>query len=1403
MSNYQIRHRAFRIAGIYLVLSLLWIFFSDKALLSMASAMPDTIAQLQTYKGFVFVFLTAIIIFVLTRNSLNDFYKTRDQLNYSQQRYRDLLSNVPIGIYHTDANGQLVYVNSFIIELLDMSRDELLKNGWFSRIDEADRERVITKLSDTIKQGKLFCEEYRVQKKDHSIRWVIDIGHPEINKDGDCIGYRGTLTDITVKMESNEKIRKKDELMDRLMEFNPNSIALISPDGQILREYCRKFPQALGVNWEEICGMNIKDFVFDEDIPQINNILNEVLSFPGKSISQITRIKGKSGETYWLDYTFTNMLDDPAIGAIVGNGRNITELKQAEFELSQSELLFRTLVEASLTGVYLIQNGQFIYVNPQLQKILGYSEDELYQMASMLKVVHEDDQELVKKNLQRRFSGEIASLQYPFRCRHKQGHVIHVEAHGSRIIWKGQAAVIGTLQDITERVEAEKNLVLFRTLIDRSSDAIEILDPVSGRFLDINERGCLDLGYTREEFLKLNVFDIDTGVDPVQYSKNVEESRRKGMLSWESEHQRKDGSRFPVEVNMKFSQLDKDYLIAVVRDISTRKQAEEKEDELQEKLNLAITAANIGFWDWEIKTNKVFFSREWKSQLGYAEDEIDDEYFEWESRLHPDDLENALQRLRESIENPETEYLNEFRLRHKDGTYRWIMALGDLKLDATGKPDHFFGSHIDITHLKEAEAAVRENEARLSHVLSANPTVLYSMRFENNQFIPDWTSESITRIFGYTIEEALQPDFWETHLHPDDKERCIKALELTLSKDNYIHDYRFLDKKGYPIYVHDELRVLRDSEGNIEEIIGSWSDVTELHEQHEKAHLYATAFENTSEGVLITGLDGEILSVNQAFMDICGYSEEELIGKNPRMLHSGKHDRLFYQTMWGHILKSGRWSGEVWNRRKNGEIYPQWLNINVVYDEDHQPSHYVGISTDITQRKYTEDKLEHLAHYDVLTDLPNSMLLKSRLKHAIQQAARNGRLLGVLNIDLDDFKKINDSLGHPAGDELLLAVSTRWRDRLRDEDTLARQGGDEFVILLEDIKKGGEIGTVAEDLLSCLVKPFKLSTGEEIYVEASIGISIYPNDGISGEELLRDADTALFRAKELGRNQYCYYTSSLGTMVTERLQLETALRQGLEKNELLLHYQPKVDIRTGEICGAEALIRWNRSGHGLVPPNKFIPLAERTGLIIPIGEWIIKAVCQQLDSWIKDGNKPIRIAINIAARQFREKKLCEFIVKTLNTYKLKPEYLEIEITESALMEKPDEVISTLSKFKELGIKISLDDFGTGYSNIAYLSRYPIDDLKIDASFIRNLETDPNALKLIKSVIKLAQTLGLNTIAEGVETREQLDYLKKYKCDEIQGYFFSKPVPAKDFIRQVQERRSLTMMDEPIKFGIKQ
>ncbi len=560
---------------------------------------------------------------------------------------------------------------------------------------------------------------------------------------------------------------------------------------------------------------------------------------------------------------------------------------------------------------------------------------------------------------------------------------------------------------------------------------------------------------------------------------------------------------------------------------------------------------------------------------------------------------------------------------------------------------------------------------------------------------------------------------------------------------------------------------------------------TELAKSNAELRQAATVFEHTMEGVMITDANNRVVAVNRAFTEITGYSSDEFIGRAPNVLRSNRHDDAFYRRMWEAIKENGRWQGEVWNVRKNGDVYPEWLNISVVKDGHAQITNYVGVFSDISAMKESESKLDHLAHHDTLTGLPNRLLLNARMEHALVRAHRNHTLLAVLFLDLDHFKNINDTLGHPIGDLLLQEVAHRLNSCAREQDTVSRLGGDEFTILLEDLEDSRFASTVAQKVIVALDKKFMLH-GHEVFVTCSVGISIFPNDGNDIATLLKNADSALYRAKEQGRNNYQYYTEELTTRAMERLKMENSLRYALQRNELVLHYQPQVDLYNGRIIGMEALLRWQHPEIGLISPNAFIPLAEETGLIIPIGEWVLRTACARLKAWIDEGLPKIRVGVNLSSRQFNQSNLDEVVAGILSDTGLPPDCLELELTERVIMQDAESTIAILHKLRALGVQFSIDDFGTGYSSLSYLKRFPIDRIKIDQSFVRDITTDAEDAAVSQAIISLAHSLNLKTVAEGVETAEQQEFLRSRQCDEIQGFHFSHPVPEQEMSRLLKE-----------------
>ena len=845
-------------------------------------------------------------------------------------------------------------------------------------------------------------------------------------------------------------------------------------------------------------------------------------------------------------------------------------------------------------------------------------------------------------------------------------------------------------------------------------------------------------------------------------------------------------------------------------------------------------------------------------------------------------------------------------------------------------------------HLARESAALKRTSRRLSHLIAASPTILYSLRFDSGPPRTDWVSDNIERLLGFTPAQALQPRWWLNHLHPEDRDQVLQGMRNLAEQGQLTHEYRFNDAHGRTLWIRDELHLSRDAQGQPVEAVGAWVDISEPHRdqalrrarnavldqlvagqalpviledialrleaidpsqkvsiqllderrgclingaapslpeeynaavqclvpgegqgscgtaawrgetvivgdidthpywqdwrdlarraglracwslpfrdeagkvlgtfgiyRHEPgepskadqelveefSRLAALAvqkvratealqqasafFEATRDGVVITDLTPRILAVNRAFTDITGYSAEEVLGRNPSLVKSGRHDEAFYQNMWHHLVAAGYWQGEVWNRRKTGEIFPEWLSISAVPDFNGLPRAYVAVFTDISQLRQSEERLQHLAHHDPLTGLPNRLLVLSRLQHAVDRAERHAQQVAVLYLDLDRFKNVNDSLGHPVGDELLTLLASRLSSRLREEDTLARLGGDEFLLVLESIHTPGQAATVAQALIDALATPFQLAGGQEIFIGMSIGISLYPADARSVTELIQHADMAMYLAKQSGRNTLRFHTAALSAAASERMELETRLRHALVNGEFLLHYQPLIDSRGG-VAGVEALVRWQPPGKPLVPPGRFIPIAEDTGLIVPLGEWVLREACRQGRAWIDAGQPQRVMAVNLSARQFHAGDLVDTVRQALADTGLPAHCLELELTESMFMDQAEQAITLLQALKGLGLRLAIDDFGTGYSSLAYLKRFPIDKLKIDQSFVRGLADDANDRQIAATIIAMAQVFKLEVLAEGVETSEQFAILDGLGCDFFQGYHFHRPAPA--------------------------
>ncbi|MET0119436.1 MAG: EAL domain-containing protein [Candidatus Thiodiazotropha sp. 6PLUC9] len=675
----------------------------------------------------------------------------------------------------------------------------------------------------------------------------------------------------------------------------------------------------------------------------------------------------------------------------------------------------------------------------------------------------------------------------------------------------------------------------------------------------------------------------------------------------------------------------------------------------------------------------------------------------------------------------------------------------------------------DITESKRAEADLR----KLGRVLEQSPA---SVVITNTDGIIEYVNPRFEKVSGYSAKEAVgkNPRF----LQGGDKTKLDYQemwVSLLAGKEwrGMFHNRR---KDGSIYWESASISPLRDERGTITHFIAVKEDITAQKRAEDQLRMNATVFDTTAEGIMVTDEENRIKTVNPAFTRITGYSQEEVLGRMPNILSSGRHSKSFYEKLWESVLQKGYWSGEVWNRRKDGSVFPEWLSISSIKGENGVAKEFVAVFSDITKHKEDEEQIRYQANYDALTGLPNRSLLSDRLNQAIVSAHRENWMLAVLFLDLDHFKVVNDTFGHVVGDELLQLVSARIKACLRESDTVARFGGDEFVILLQDVTEMDSVAHVSANIIEQITRVFSLY-GREIYIGASIGITVYPDDAVNADSLLRNADMAMYQAKEQGRNTYQFFTASMQQHTLERRQLELDLRQAIKRDELEVYYQPVINPKLNKVVSVEALLRWHHPHRGMVSPALFIPVAEDSGQIGPIGDWVLNKSCQQLKKWHDAGLSDLKMAVNLSSRQRELGLEADHLKKVLDETGISSDFLTLEITESLLMRDTDEAMAWLSGFKELGVSLSVDDFGTGYSSLSYLKRFPVDALKIDRSFVCDLPNDLEDVILVKTIVAMADSLNLALVAEGVETKEQAEFLVDVGCENLQGYYYSRPLTA--------------------------
>ncbi len=995
--------------------------------------------------------------------------------------------------------------------------------------------------------------------------------------------------------------------------------------------------------------------------------------------------------------------------------------------------------------------------------------------------------------------------------------------------------VIGNILLQFEVADREKELKTsverYQLLFNNSPLPTWVIDANSLRFLAVNDRAVEHYGYTHEEFSQMSLRDIRPTEDLPELERVIS-SMSNGRLAGELRHKKKDGKLINVAINS----ISIDYggiqaRIGIVRDITERITAEKTEKKLSRALTLLSKCESALVHAEEEKTllnqicqlaveiggyrmSWVGFTAEDTSKRVYpiAHNGFEDGYLTraiitWDDTVTGQGPVGTAIRtgvtmiIQDFQHNPKTIPWREYAIQRQ---YQSCIALplcvdkqilGAFSVYSTD-PFAFASEEVELLEVlaKDLSFGIQTLRSKAQHEaslvalraqLEKNAVLLRNASDGIHIFDYDGNnievSDSFCSMLGYTREEMIGMNVsrWDANMSYD---KLMEDIRLQFRHRNHsLFETRHRRKDGTIFDVEISSFPLELDGKPV--LFNSSRDITERKSAEQQLQIAATAFES-QEGMIITDANSLILRVNQAFVAITGYTPEEVIGKNPKILSSGRQDANFYSSMWGRIKHMGFWDGEIWDRRKNGEIFPEYLSITAVKDKAGTTTNYVATLTDLTQRKADEDKIERLALFDHLTHLPNRRLLIDRLNKALASSARSGHEGAILFIDLDNFKNLNDTLGHDKGDLLLQQVAQRLLACVRDEDTVARLGGDEFVVMLEDLSKqpmeaATQIKSVGEKILASLRNSYQL--GDNLYrCTPSIGATLFNSHFEAVDELFKQADIAMYQAKVSGRNTLRFFDTQMQDSIIARTSLEKDLHTALERGQFQLFFQPQVDHALN-VLGAEALIRWFHPERGLVSPAHFIPLAEETGLIFSIGEWVIDTACAQLKLWQQSSlTCHLDLSVNVSAKQFRQADFVEQVVNSVKRHEIDPSHLKLELTEGMLVENIEDVIQTMSILKETGIKFSLDDFGTGYSSLQYLKRLPLDQIKIDQSFVREIASDGSDKAIVQSIIAMSQSLGVAIIAEGVETQDQQKILLYLGCSHFQGYLFGKPVSIEQF-----------------------
>ncbi len=1317
------------------------------------------------------------------------------------QHYLDTAQTLMVAL---DDRGRVIMVNRAALELLGYEKKELLGRHWFlTCLPQPEGMETVYPVYRQIMAGQLHNARYfenPVTCRDGRQRLVAWRNAYLRNENGDIIGTLASGQDITERRQMEDALKQSEELLRESQAVaHLGHYSFYVNTGQWTSS--RELDAIFGI--DEHYQRDVEgwlDLVHPDFRADLRVYFQEHVLGRGRKFDREYKIihQGDNRDK-WVHGLGNLKLDQNGeVTGMFGTIQDITTRKRTEAALLEQKMFLETIFNNEPECVKVVNGkGKLLRMNPAGLRMIEVADEEEANEFGLLNFVLPGYRAPFTVLLQRVMEGESGKLLFPIQGR--RGTQRWLETHAAPLPdAEGHiTAMLAVTRDVSERRRTELALrqsqanLLRAQYLARMGDFIWEL--ASGE-VEWSDGMYHLLKYDKHE--SINLQKVNAQIHHPQDRESVNQWLRE-CIADEAENFPpneyrlicRDGEVLDVQTNLRVERVAGQAIrvFGTCQDISARKRAEEIMLESERRYRELFENSRDGFVVVDARGYFLNANRAFLQMLGYSLEELRhmDFYAVTPPRWHAWERHEIWEKrlLKEGYSGIyEKEYIR------RDGSEFTVELQAHTFFNQRGELLYLWGIARDITERKQIENQLKESEERFRRLAENAQDIIY--RFE---LLPDpgfsYVSPVAEKITGYSPRDYYRdPDFSLKLTHPEDRDK----LKNYLQDEDFFREpvvMRWLRKDGLLIWIEQTNVPIYDSQARLCAMEGIARDITERKHAEEKLQLAASVFTHAREGITITDARGNIVEVNEAFTHITGYSREEALGKNPRILKSNRQERGFYLAMWEDLSKKGHWYGEVWNRRKNGDLYAVMLTISSVSDNQGRIQHYVGLFSDITEQKEHQRQLEYTAHYDALTGLPNRVLLADRLHQAIIQAQRRGQRLAVAYLDLDGFKEVNDTYGHKAGDQLLTQLARRMKQALREGDTIARLGGDEFVAVLIDLADIHDALPIIGRLLDAAARPVHLG-GHRMMVSASLGVTFYPQaeEKVDPDQLLRQADQAMYQAKLAGKNRYYIFDAEQDKHIRGHHESLERIRQALHADEFVLYYQPKVNMRTGRIVGAEALIRWQHPERGLLLPAEFLPLIEERPLAVEVGEWVIGNTLKQLETWRRAGLE-IPVSVNVGARQLQQPDFMERLRILLARHPtIKPEFLELEMLETCALEDITQVSSVIRACNEIGVRFALDDFGTGYSSLTYLKRLPAAQLKIDQSFVRDMLDDAEELAILEGVLGLATAFRRQAIAEGVETLAHGEMLLQLGCELAQGIGIAAPMPGEELMAWINDWR---------------